>query len=185
MIIAASLSLGCVPAVANEPEFDAVSGYRISRYRSPVPATVAGGTLIHAADVEGLVKSRNALLIDVMASDGAGGDLAGGRWHIATARQNIPGSTWLPDVGRGVLTVQMDRYFRDNLERLTGGDKARAIIVYCQADCWMSWNAVRRAAGYGYTSLFWFSEGSDGWRDWDGTFAVSEPVPLESSTAPR
>ena len=65
-----------------------------------------------------------------------------------------------------------------HLERLTSGDRARAIIIYCQADCWMSWNAVRRAAAYGYSAIYWLAEGTDGWRDWDGAFEDSTPVPL-------
>ena len=164
--------------LAAEPEFDATTGYRIARYRSPVPATVPGGTAITAAEVAGLVKNHNAILIDVMRSDGAGPDPQTGMWRTSTPRQNLPGSTWLPDVGIGKLSPAMDTYFRNNLGKLTAEDTSRAVILYCQADCWMSWNAVKRAASYGYTQLYWFSEGSDGWRDWDGTFAAGVPVPL-------
>jgi PQQ-dependent catabolism-associated CXXCW motif protein len=167
------------PSHAGDPEFDAATGYRISRYRSPVPETVPGGTRITAADVQGLVKNQNAVLLDVMPSDGAGLDAATGEWHMTKPRQNIPGSVWLPDVGRGQLTAAMETYFRGNLEKLTAGDRSRPFVIYCQSDCWMSWNAVKRAAGYGYTSLYWFPEGSDGWRDWDGTFAEGKPVPLD------
>jgi len=42
----------------------------------------------------------------------------------------------------------------------------------------MSWNAVRRAAAYGYSAIYWLAEGTDGWRDWDGAFEDSTPVPL-------
>jgi PQQ-dependent catabolism-associated CXXCW motif protein len=167
------------PANAEDPEFDAATGYRISRYRSPVPESVAGGTRITAAEVLELVKNQKAVLLDVMPSDGAGLDAATGEWHMTKPRQNIPGSVWLPDVGRGQLSPSMETYFRGNLEKLTAGERSRSIIIYCQSDCWMSWNAVKRAAGYGYTSLYWFPEGSDGWRDWDGTFSEGKPVPLD------
>jgi PQQ-dependent catabolism-associated CXXCW motif protein len=163
-------------AFAEDPEFDATTGFRIARYRSPVPDKVPGGRVITAAEVADLVKVQQAILLDVMPSDGAGLDSATGDWHMAKPRQDIPGSVWLPDVGRGQLSPALDAYFRDNLSKLTAGNVSRPIIVYCQADCWMSWNAVKRASGYGYTSLYWFPEGSDGWRDWDGSFVDAKPV---------
>lgn len=169
----------CLPVAAEEVrEFDPSTGYRIARYRTPVPEDVPGGTRISAADVGPLIKNKSALLIDVMASEGAGPDPATGVWRITKPRKNIPNSIWLADVGAGVLSTELDRYFRDNLERLTSGDRARAIIIYCQADCWMSWNAVRRAAAYGYSAIYWLAEGTDGWRDWDGAFEDATPVPL-------
>jgi PQQ-dependent catabolism-associated CXXCW motif protein len=172
------------PAFAGEgSEFDPATGYRIARYRTPVPEDVPGGTRISAPDVGPLIENENAVLIDVMGAEGAGPDPVTGVWRLSKPRRNIPGSVWLADVGQGVLTADRDRYYRDNLERLTAGDKARTIIIYCQADCWMSWNAVRRAASYGYTKVYWFAEGTDGWRDWDGAFEAATPVPVAAAAA--
>jgi PQQ-dependent catabolism-associated CXXCW motif protein len=163
--------------------FDPQSGYRISRYRAPVPETVPGGTRIHFEDVERLVKDKGALLIDAAPAEGAGPDPETGEWRLTRKRENIPGSHWLADVGKGTLSASMDLYFKSNLDRLTRGDKSHPIIIYCLADCWMGWNAVKRAASYGYTSLFWYPEGTDGWRDWDGRFAPANPVRLENGGA--
>ena len=171
------LAVSATASLCDEPEFNPVTGFRIARFRSPVPASVPGGTAIAAADVAGLVKNHSGVLIDVLPSDGAGLDPATGKWRLIKPHQDIPGSIWLPDVGKGELSPVMESYFRDNLARLTNGDLARPVIIYCQADCWMSWNAVKRAAGYGYTALYWFPEGSDGWRDWEGTFVAAKPVP--------
>ena len=82
---------------------------------------------------------------------------------IAKPRQNIPGSTWLADVGTGTLTPEMKKYYKSNLEKLTKGNKALKIVMYCTADCWMAWNAVRRASKWGYTNILWFPEGTDEW----------------------
>ena len=41
----------------------------------------------------------------------------------------------------------------------------------------MTWNAIKRAASYGYTQHYWFAEGSYGWRDWDGHFISANAVP--------
>jgi PQQ-dependent catabolism-associated CXXCW motif protein len=161
----------------DDPEFDAATGYRISRYRAPTPDKIDGATRIFAADVDALVKDKNAVLIDVMPSDGAGLDAKTGQWRMLKPRNDIPGSTWLPDVGRGAIDSTLERYFKDNLTKLTGGDSARALIFYCQSDCWMSWNAIRRARSYGYSALYWFPDGTDGWRDWDGKTVVAVPVP--------
>lgn len=188
LLCAVGLALGVFSSslLAGEAsEFDAVTGYRIARYRTPVPQEVPGGTRISAPDVGVLLENERAILIDVMGAEGAGPDPATGVWRLSKPRQNIPKSVWLADVGQGTLTAERDRYFRDNLHRLTAGDTARALIIYCQADCWMSWNAVRRAASYGYTKIYWFAEGTDGWRDWDGAFEAATPVPLEISAAPR
>lgn len=167
-----------VGAHATEPEFDAETGYRIARYRSPVPESVDGGSRITAPDVTDLVAKQSAILVDVMPSEGPGPDPVTGHWLGLKPRRNIPGSIWLPDVGKGALTPAMDDYFRKNLAVLTKNNLTHAIILYCQADCWMSWNAVKRAASYGYKSLYWYPEGSDGWRDWDGQFVDATAVPL-------
>jgi len=164
-------------------DFDAATGFRISRYRSPVPESVPGGTRIDADELKRLVDKDKALLIDAAPAEGAGPDPASGTWRLSKPRDDIPGSHWLPDVGRGRLSPGMERYFARNLARLTGGDKSRPIIIYCLSDCWMGWNAAKRAAGEGYRAVYWYPEGTDGWRDWDGTFARAEPVPLDPTEA--
>lgn len=158
--------------------FDPVSGFRISSYRAPLPEEAPGAMRIFAADLPTLLKDKRAVLIDVMAAEGGGFDEATGAWRLIKTHDNIPGSTWLPDVGKGRIDARLEQYFQNNLSRLTEGDKGRAIVIYCQSDCWMSWNAVRRAAAHGYSQIYWLPEGVDGWIDWDGpvTPAVPEPV---------
>jgi len=167
-----------LPVGAETVLFDATSGYRIAQLRSPTPSTVPGGRVVTLEEVQRLVRESHAILIDVMPSDGAGLDVTTGAWHMAKPRLDMAGSIWLPDVGRGVLSAQLDAYFRANLERLTAGDTSRPIILYCQADCWMSWNAVKRAASYGYSALAWYPEGTDGMRDWDVPLVTATPVPV-------
>lgn len=166
-------------ASAHDPE----TGYRIAHYRAAVPPEVPGGTRIWLDDIDRLVKDDDAVLLDVMPATGFGYDPRTGRWRLSKIHDNIPGSVWLPDVGRGRISAELDRYFRENLERLTGGDTSRALIVYCQSDCWMGWNAVQRAAGYGYRKIYWYPEGIDGWRDWEREFDKAVPVPVDVSKA--
>lgn len=159
--------------------FDPETGYRMTRFRAPVMDDVPGATRISYDDVADLVKNRSAVLLDVMAAEGGGPDPDTGRWRITKPRQHIPGSHWLPDVGKGVLNAGLEAYFKANLERLSSGDKARPLIIYCVADCWMGWNATKRAVGHGYSAVYWYPEGTDGWRDWDGTLAPAMPVAMQ------
>ena len=99
-------------------------------------------------------------------------------WLVSRPRRNIPGSLWLANVGYGALTPKLERYFRDNLDAATQGHRDRAVIFYCLADCWMSWNAARRAVRWGYRNVYWYRDGTDGWSDAGLPTAVAEPVPL-------
>ena len=105
-----------------------------------------------------------------------------GAWRLSRPHQSIPGATWLPDVGRGQISSDLDNYFKSNLARLSGGDPARPLIIFCQSACWMAWNAVQRAAKLGYTQLHWYPEGTDGWVEWgDRALAPIEPVSLKTA----
>jgi PQQ-dependent catabolism-associated CXXCW motif protein len=77
--------------------------------------------------------------------------------------RDIPGSLWLPDIGRGALSPDVEGYFRDHLATATKLRKDAAVVFYCLADCWMSWNAAKRAASWGYTQIYWYRDGTDGW----------------------
>ncbi|MEO1206569.1 MAG: rhodanese-like domain-containing protein [Pseudomonadota bacterium] len=159
--------------------YDAKTGYRLKHYRSAVPDDVPGGTRIYIDDIDALRKTDNAILVDVMPSTGFSYHPETGHWRLSKVHDHIAGSTWLPDVGKGRVTAELEAYFKANLTRLTQGDKTRPLIIYCQSDCWMAWNAVQRAASYGYTKLYWYPEGIDGWRDYDRPLVKASPVPVD------
>ena len=62
--------------------------------------------------------------------------------------------------------------------RLSGGDRARRLVFYCQAECWMSWNAAKRALGLGYRNVVWYPEGTDGWQAAGLPLQMAEPQPM-------
>ncbi len=159
-------------AVVPEPD-----GYRMGAYRAPVPATLAGGTVVSVEQVEKMIGSGEVIPIDVLPRPPRPKGLPEGTIWRPRPRYNIPGSVWLPNTGYGALSEQTEIYFRDNLASLTGGDKTRKILIYCLADCWMSWNAAKRAISYGYTGVYWFPEGTDAWAAWNLPTRKSEPVP--------
>ena len=63
------------------------------------------------------------------------------------------------------------------LAHASGGDHSRLLVLYCLADCWMSWNAAKRALSYGYTNVAWYPEGTDGWSFADLPLEETKPEP--------
>lgn len=180
----AALCISGTARAANDAEsFDPITGYRIAHYRAAVPETVPGGTRIDRDKLDALIKA-GAVLLDVMPSEGAGADPQTGEWRLSRPHQTIPGATWLPDVGKGRLKDGFENYLKSNVLRLTNGDAAKPVIVFCQSDCWMGWNVVQRLAKLGHTQIYWFPEGTDGWVEWgDRKLVPAVPVPLKGTSA--
>jgi PQQ-dependent catabolism-associated CXXCW motif protein len=151
--------------------------YRTDGYRMPVPRTLKGATVIDADAAEKLIKNNAAVFIDVYPRAPKPPNLPAGTIWRDPPHASIPGAHWLPNVGYGVLSPDFESYFRTRLEKLTGNDKAKPIVVFCLKDCWMSWNAAKRALSWGYTSVTWFPEGTDGWQDIGNDLTPASPVP--------
>lgn len=148
-------------------------GFRITRYRSPSPPDSEDAILINTEELHSLLSNTpNPILFDVLPLV-----TAQGVFVQRKERLNIPNSYWLPNVGKGVLGKANEAYFRYYLERYTGADKNKPIVMYCRADCWMSWNAVKRAKNWGYSNLYWYRDGMNGWRDADLRQVSSTPEP--------
>ena len=157
------------------------TGYRIDQFRAPVPATVQGARTI---DTEGLRRLLMAepgatVLIDVLPAPPRPPRLASSTLWLPAPHHSLPTTTWLPNVGYGRLSDALEHYFRSNLARLTDSDKHRPVVIFCQADCWMSWNAARRAAEYGYTSVYWYPDGTTGWEVAGYPLEPTKPVAME------
>jgi PQQ-dependent catabolism-associated CXXCW motif protein len=139
-------------------------GYRTYDYRAPTPATLNGARVLTTAEAEALWRAGTAAFVDVMPQAPRPPNLPPGTIWRVQPRQNIPDSVWLPDTGYGALAAVTEDYLRRGLERATRGNRAKPLVIYCVADCWMSWNAAKRALSYGYTNVAWFPEGTDGWQ---------------------
>ena len=141
-----------------EPE-----GYRMDDYRAPTPATVGGGVMLDTDAAHQLWESGAAVWIDVLPAPRRPENLPPSALWMPLPHRDIPGSLWLPDIGRGALSPDIEGYFRDHLATATKLRKDAAVVFYCLADCWMSWNAAKRAASWGYTQIYWYRDGTDGW----------------------
>ncbi len=158
-------------SVVPEPD-----GYRMEDYRSPVPATLAGGTVVDTAEAFRL-HADGVPFIDVLPRVPRPKNLPKNTIWRPEPRQDIPGSIWLVDTGYGELAPVMERYLMDGIARATDGDKASPVLFYCKRDCWMSYNAAKRAIAAGYSAVYWYPEGTEGWVEAGGTLEAREPEP--------
>ncbi len=177
LLLAGAILLACVAthAMAGEPVAEP-EGYRNSDYRSPVPATLKGAKVVATEEAK-VLKDAQALFIDVYPRPPKPPNLPAGTVWRDPAHESIEGAHWLPNVGYGVLSPAAADYFKSHLETLTASDKARPVVFFCLKDCWMSWNAAKRALDLGYTSVAWFPDGTDGWRDLGLPVASLQPLP--------
>ncbi|HWK66256.1 MAG TPA: PQQ-dependent catabolism-associated CXXCW motif protein [Rhizobiaceae bacterium] len=157
------LALGVLCGHAQAGDVAEPAGYRMEDYRAPVPATLEGATVVDTAQAEKLWRDRKAVFFDVMPHTPKPANLPAGTIWKDKVRKDIPGSTWLANVGYGAIPAETERYFRDGLSAKTGADPSKTILFYCMTDCWMSWNAAKRAMKLGYSSVLWYPYGSDGW----------------------
>jgi PQQ-dependent catabolism-associated CXXCW motif protein len=155
------------PAVAED-------GYRLDNYRAPTPAGLDGARVIDTNEAKALWEGGQAVFIDVLPAI-LGQGLHQGRWLVTQPRRHIPGSLWLPNVGKGVLDPEIEAYFRAELAKQPSD---RPLVFYCLADCWMSWNAAKRAMAWGRGRVVWYPTGTDGWAEAGLPLEEGEPVAL-------
>jgi len=162
---------GLVMAV-EEPE-----GYRLSLYDDTVPDTLTGATRVSAVQVKQLQLDNNALVVDVIPEHRKPDDMPEGQLWFPVPHKGIPGALWLPDVGFGALSETTESYFIEHLHKATDGNLNHAIVFYCRIDCWMSWNAAKRAMSHGYSQVYWFADGIDDWQFEDYETEHLKPAP--------
>jgi PQQ-dependent catabolism-associated CXXCW motif protein len=136
---------------------------------------LAGARVVTIAEAASLWRDKTGLFLDVMPRAPRPANLPAGTIWRDKPRFSIPGSAWLPNTGYGELAPPTEDYFRTALQKLTGGDRTRPILLYCLRDCWMSWNAAKRALAWGYTQVIWFPDGTDGWGEADLPLEPAQP----------
>lgn len=153
---------GSSPVYA-DPTVPIPNTYRMDDYRAPVPDTVPGANVLHIPAMQILVDRHDALLIDVLPAPRRPPGMRPGAPWLPIPHQSLPSSLWWPEIGRGAIPESMAARVRQRLIELTKDNPARTIVFFCLADCWMSWNAARRAGEMGFHAV-WFPEGVDGWQ---------------------
>jgi PQQ-dependent catabolism-associated CXXCW motif protein len=174
-VLAAALLAGA-PARGREAAAPEPDHYRTDHYRAPVPRTLHGARVVTTAQAAALWKRGGAVFVDVLPRPPRPRLPPDTLWRDEP-RRDIPGSIWLPDTGYGALAPPVATYLRDGLKKITGGDHAKALVIYCLQDCWMSWNAARRALTMGYRNVIWYPAGTDGWSDAGLPLKENKPEP--------
>lgn len=168
-----TLSVLLSTAQAETPLFSA-EGYRIGLYRSPTPNQLQGGHIVDTAALQTLLSEMpRPVLIDVYRRQ-----WLQGRFIEDQPHENLPGSHWLANAGDGDLAPDWQAWFARNLEKWTDGNRQRPLVFYCRSDCWLSWNAVKRANALGYKTLYWYRDGLDAWLAASLPVAPAQPEPF-------
>jgi len=163
LVRAALFALVLASAAAHaDPTVPVPDGYRQDDYRAPVPDSVPGGEVLRLTAMRDLIAHGGAVLIDVLPAPRRPSAMRPGTPWLPQPHRSLPGALWWPEVGRGTLPEGADTRFAERLRAATAGNAGRLVVFFCVNDCWMSWNAARRAASLGVRAG-WFPEGVDGW----------------------
>jgi PQQ-dependent catabolism-associated CXXCW motif protein len=172
--------LGAWPERAAAQDSDAVAepdGYRMEDYRKPVPKTLKGSRGVLSAEAAKLLQEQGAVFIDVYPRAPKPANLPASTVWREPPHRSIQGAVWLPNVGYGVLAPPTQTYFETHLAALAAGDRGKPLVFFCLRDCWMSWNASKRAIAGGFSAVYWFPEGTDAWDETGYPVAIVEAAP--------
>jgi PQQ-dependent catabolism-associated CXXCW motif protein len=135
-------------------------GYRSKIYRSPTPTQASFATIVDAEDILKLSKeNKNLVIVNVVPLD-----MDGSTFIQAKPHEGIVNSIWLPNVGYGQIDEMTKNYLVENLNLAMNNNSDTVFIFYCKIDCWMSWNAARRASLLGFKNIFWYKNGIETWK---------------------
>jgi len=165
--LALLLAVAAGPSLATVPE---PQDYRGPPYLGEVPATLQGAQVIDGTAALGL-HAAGVPFLDVYPATRRPEGLPPGTLWRQPRHDSVPGAIWLPDVGYEMLNPQEQARLEDGLATVTQGDRTKPVVIFCRADCWLSWNAARRAVGLGYSAVYWFPKGVEGWGAAGGTLA--------------
>ena len=149
-------------------------GFRGEPYRALVPATLAGATVIDTPRAMAL-HGQGVPFLDTLPRRKKPPNLPAGTIWVDEVHQTIIGATWLYDTGYQDLSDAEKARLADGLAQATHGDKAAPVVIFCKSDCWMSWNAAKRAVALGYSAVNWYPEGVDGWAAAGGKLVKADP----------
>ena len=156
--------------------------YRMDKYGTPTPATLRGASVLTTDQAHEMWQGQQAVFVDVLPRTPRPAGLPPSTIWRSKPRFDVPNSMWLPDTGYGALAPIMEAYFKQGLQEATKGDPGRWLVFYCKKDCWMSWNAAKRALALGYSRVAWYPDGTDGWLSHGLPTELREPVPRPNAS---
>jgi len=158
-------------------DFMSEDGYRTSQYGDPTPDFHPDAVVVDVDTLRSMLVDNPPVLVDVMPRvDHRKPELYNIGLPPEAPRASLPGGVWLPNTGFPVLEASLDAHFRTTLKALTDDDLSRDLVFYCMTNCWMGWNAARRASEYGYESVYWYPGGADDWFKQGGDTVLAIPL---------
>lgn len=153
------------------------AGFRDAPYRAPVPSGLAGAVTVDTEEAHRLWEEGATAFVDVLPREERPENLPEDMiWRIPP-HVSIPGATWLPNTGYAELSTLEQDYLARGLSMATEGDPSHPVLFFCRDECWMSWNAAKRAMAMGYSTVLWYPLGADGWADASLPVEQIEPLP--------
>jgi PQQ-dependent catabolism-associated CXXCW motif protein len=152
------------------------ASYWMGPAHGPVASTLSGGTVIHTRKLAALLQAGAAMVVDVSDAPRRPANMAAGAVWLPLPHPVIPGGVWIPGAGQGAILAPVEKLFRERLAAGTSNDLAHTLVIYCHRNCWLSWNAAKRAISYGYRNVYWFPDGMEGWRAAGLPTSSAEPL---------
>ena len=166
-----ALALAVPVLAAEEP-----AGYRMDHYRDPVPETLSGATVVDTDAAIRMWRDGKTVFVDVFPAPPAAREPAQGHdLSPAAPRLNSRGLCGCRMSASAPCIHRYRHISRTGLAAATDGDRDRPVLFFCLMDCWMSWNAAKRALEMGYTNVVWFPDGTDGWEFEDQSLEEVQP----------
>ncbi|WP_035024878.1 rhodanese-like domain-containing protein [Enterovibrio calviensis] len=145
--------------------------YRMENFRAPVPNTLDGANVIDSPQaLKQFISERAPRLIDVYPAPNKPDNLADGTLWIEPTRETLPNALWLANVGHGIMPDSLIALLGENLVG------SHPIVIFCEPNCWHSWNAAKRAIALGGQDVYWYRAGVKGWRE--AGFALESHTPI-------
>ena len=138
--------------------------------------------MIDTATLAKLIETQHPLLLDVAEADRKPAGMSKTMLWLPTHR-SIPGATFLQGGGNGTADAAYIHAFGTRVADLTKGDKAKPIVTFCHPDCWGSYNAAKRLVAMGYSHVYWYRDGVEGWQAEHDTAVVKPDAAFVAALA--
>ena len=180
-LFALALSIVSGPALAEVPSAVAPghvpepAGLYDGALHGYTPNGVTGGTVLDTVALARLIETARPLLLDVAEQDRKPPSMGKDTPWLPTHR-SISGAVFLAGAGKGTADPSYAEAFKTRVALLVNGDTDAPIVTFCHPDCWGSYNAAKRLIGLGYTHVYWYRDGTEGWQG-DHETKVVKPDP--------
>ena len=182
LALLAGSSLHAEPAAVAPGHVPEPAGLYKGAMHGYTPNTVTGGSVIDTEALATLVAAQHPLMLDVAEADRKPPSMGKTMLWLPTHR-SIPGAVFLQGGGKGSKDAAYVEAFRTRVAALTSGDKGKPIVTFCHPDCWGSYNAAKRLVAMGYSHVYWYRDGVEGWQAEHDTAVVKPDAAFVAALA--